>query len=129
MANSKRVSPKPNAVQKQLMSDIAEWAENWGMHFLYGCDCPKGFQLHHVLGRTAIHNKVPIGHEFIIPVPFQYHDNNEKNDLNVTYFKHNFTGRFGKQTAIYHSMYQDMNNDGYKMPSVEVFNAIMDTNA
>ena len=25
-------------------------------------------EIHHVVGRGAVHNKVPIGHEFILPV-------------------------------------------------------------
>jgi len=117
-----------NAAQKQWMSDIAEWADG-GVNFLYGLDDPKGFQLHHVLGRSAKHNKVAIGHWFIIPVPFTYHDINEKNDLNVSYFKHNFTDEFGKQTDLYDRMIIDMDNLGYTIPIMEINVAIMDTNA
>jgi len=92
-------------------------------------DFLRGFQLHHVLGRSAKHNKVAIGHEFIIPVPIQYHDINEKNDLNVSYFKHNFTERFGKQFELFVTMYQVMRVRGYAVPSKEILNAIMDTRA
>ena len=118
-----------SAKQRQWMSDITDWVGNGGMYLLYDCECKKGIQRHHVLGRSAKHNKISIGHEFIIPVPFQYHDISEKNDLNVTYFKHNFTARFGKQNEIFSVMYSDMKQSGYEVPSIEIYNAIMDTNA
>ena len=118
-----------NAKQKKWMADIASWANSGGVNFLYGCDDPKGFQLHHVLGRSAKHNKVAIGHEFIIPVPFTYHDINEKNDLNVSYFKHNFTYEFGKQTELYDRMCTDMLMMQYETPHYDIYKAIMDTNA
>ena len=125
-----RMATKPaNAVQKQLMSDIAEWASNDGMDLLYPCDCPKGFQLHHVLGRSAKHNKTPIGHEFIIPVPYQYHDIKETNNLNVSYFKHNFTKKFGSQVSLYRIMISDMKMCHYAVPSIDKYNAIMSTGA
>ena len=41
-----------NAAQKQWMKDIAGWANN-NIDLLYDYDDPKGFQLHHVLGRSA----------------------------------------------------------------------------
>lgn len=124
------MTSKPaNAAQKKWMSDIAEWASDEGMNVLADWDYSRGFQLHHVLGRSAKHNKVAIGHEFIIPVPIQYHDINEKNDLNVSYFKHNFTERFGKQFELFVTMYEVMRVRGYSVPSKGVLNAIMDTNA
>ena len=72
-----------NAKQKQWMKDVASWADG-GVNFLYGCDDPKGFELHHVLGRSAKHNKTAIGHWFIIPVPYTYHNIKEKNDRRET---------------------------------------------
>ena len=73
-----------NAKQKQWMSDIAEWASNGNIDLMYDIDCESSFQLHHVLGRSAKQNKIPIGHWFIIPVPYLYHYIKEKNDLNVS---------------------------------------------
>ena len=123
------MASKPaNSVQKKWMSDVASWACE-GISYLYGCDDPKGFQLHHVLGRSAKHNKVLIGHWFIIPVPFTYHDIGEKNNLNVSYFKHNFTDEFGKQTKLFDVMVSDMILGGYDPPPLEAYQAIMDTNA
>lgn len=118
-----------NAKQKQWMKDIAEWAGNDGMELLYAVDCPKGFQLHHVLGRSAKHNKVAIGHEFIIPVPFELHDVNESSPYNVTHFKHEFTRIFGDQRNLYDIMCTDMIMMNYEVPPFEVYQAIMDTRA
>tara|TARA_R110002020_G_scaffold467655_1_gene691393 strand:- start:28604 stop:28975 length:372 start_codon:yes stop_codon:yes gene_type:complete len=117
-----------NAAQKKWMKDIAEWADG-GVNYLYSCDDPKGFQLHHVLGRSAKHNKIHVGHWFIIPVPFSYHDINEKNDLNVSYFKHNFTNEFGLQSVLFERMCNDMENLGYEIPPDDAYYAILDTRA
>ena len=119
-----------NAAQKQWMSDIAEWSSNEGMNLLYDFDDPKGFELHHVLGRSAKHNKVAIGHWFIIPVPYTYHNIKEQNFLNVSFFKHNFTDRFGYQRDLFKKMVDSMNkNYDYIAPHTDIYNAIMDTRA
>jgi len=118
-----------NAAQKKWMADIASFIEVNGLHVLYGAEylARTDFQLHHVLGRSAKHNKIAIGHWFIIPVPFELHDINEKNDLNVSYFKHNFTDKFGLQSEIFSTMIRYMKDLPFKIPSDEVYNSIMDT--
>ena len=126
---SHMVMKPANAKQKQWMNDVAEWAHGGNMDLLYDVDTDCGFQLHHVLGRSAKHNKVNIGHWFIIPVPFLYHDINEKHNLNVSYFKHNFTDRFGMQRDLFNIMINDMKLSTYELPSTEVINSIMDTKA
>lgn len=118
-----------NAAQKQWMKDISEWANNNNLDLLYDYDDPKGFQLHHVLGRSAKHNKVAIGHWFIIPVPFELHDVNSNNNYNVTHHKNRFTDKYGKQTFLFNDMVNDMRMDMYQLPPTEVLNAIMDTRA
>ena len=56
--------------QIQWMSDITEWSED-NLGILYGEEWQgAAIQRHHVLGRSAKHNKVDIGHWFILPVPF-----------------------------------------------------------
>jgi len=112
------------------MTDITEWANNSGLRLLYGDEWEFDLmQRHHVLGRTARHNKVYIGHEFIIPVPFSLHDVSSNHPLNVTYHKHSFTDEFGLQSELFIKMYHSMQEEGYTVPSEDVFNAIMDTNA
>jgi len=56
---------KANTVQKEWMTAIADFAST-DLAVLYGDEFDQSpFQLHHVLGRSAKHNKVAIGHEFI----------------------------------------------------------------
>ena len=126
-----------NAKQKQWMSDIANFIDEVGMGGLYGEEYEgrTDFQLHHVLGRSAKHNKVAIGHWFVIPVPFELHDVSSNHPLNVTHHKKAFKNEFGDQCGIFQILYSCMDkwNDfedfNYSMPGIEVYNAIMDTRA
>jgi hypothetical protein len=113
--------------QRQFMSDIAEWAIcNTGL--LYGDEYDgANVQLHHVLGRSAKHNKVAIGHWFILPVPFELHDVSSNHPDNVTHCKKSFVNRFGSQSSIFQVMVSCMVEDGYAIPSMDVIDAIMDT--
>ncbi len=123
------MATKPaNAKQKQWMSDIAEWAER-NIDLMYDYECLEGIQLHHVMGRSAKHNKVAIGHWFIIPVPSELHDVSSNNPFNVTHHKHSFTERFDLQSELFSLMMADMEMGNYETPSQEVYNAIMDTRA
>lgn len=117
-----------NAKQKQWMSDIADWALN-NLHKLYGNEYSfSQIQLHHVLGRSAKNNKVAIGHEFILPVPFDLHDVSSDHPENVTHCKKAFVKRFGTQRELFNVMYKDMMLY-YVTPDYDIKTAIMDTNA
>jgi len=118
-----------NAKQKKWMTDISEWAERnlWSLYEKKYVDCQ--FQLHHVLGRSAKHNKVAIGHWFILPVPIELHDVSSNNELNVTHHKHAFTDRYGKQAELFEKMVAIMYEEGYALPPVDVQFAIGDTGA
>ncbi len=120
-----------NAKHKQWMKDIAEFTNEVGLGCLYGPEFEgrTDFQLHHVLGRSAKHNKIPIGHEFIIPVPFELHDVNSNHPENVTHRKKSFVKRFGDQRGIFQVLYSGVAQWGYDVPSMEIYNAIMDTSA
>ena len=116
-----------NTAQKKWMIDITEWAHE-NIHFLFGLDyCFSGFQRHHVMGRSAKQNKVHVGHEFILPIPFVLHDVSSDHPLNVTHRKKAFTAKFGMQRDLFAIMYHSMMEQGYSVPSIEVFNAIMST--
>ena len=118
-----------NAAQKQWMSDITEWSQD-NIHILYGDKWGESeIQRHHVLGRSAKHNKVSIGHWFIIPVPFVLHDVSSNHHENVTHRKKAFIKRFGTQASIFQVMISAMEMDGYEVPSIEVYNAVMDSGA
>lgn len=122
-----------NAAQKRWMKSIANFIENEGLGLLYGPAFAwrKDFQLHHVLGRSAKHNKVAIGHWFIIPVPVELHDVHSNHPDNVTHFKKNFVKRFGEQCGIFQCLVACMQQFGEYDMNVpdEVYAAIMDTRA
>lgn len=127
-----KVATKPaNAAQKQWMSDITHFIMENGLGDLYGCDYVHdiNMQRHHVLGRSSKHNKVAIGHWFIIPVPFDLHDVSSNNPENVTHCKKAFVKRFGTQRSIFKRMYQSMKEQGYKVPNSHVFSEIMGTSS
>ena len=120
---------KANTVQKKWMDDITLWAKNGGLRFLYGDEWEfSPFQRHHVLGRTAKHNKVAIGHEFILPLPFDLHDVSSDHPENVTHCKKAFIKRFGTQRELFNVMYKDMMLY-YVTPDYNIKAAIMDTRA
>ena len=124
------MATKPaNAKQRKWMADIANFINEVGLGGLYGPEYEgrTDFQLHHVLGRSAKHNKISIGHEFIIPVPFELHDVSSNNPLNVTHYKKAFVNKFGEQCGIFQILYSCMAQCGYEVPSGEVYRAIMDT--
>lgn len=120
-----------NAKQKKWMHDIAKFTNEVGLGCLYGpeFDGRTDFQLHHVLGRSAKHNKIAIGHEFIIPVPFELHDVGSNHPENVTHRKKAFVKRFGDQRGIFQILCAGVAQWGYDVPSMEIYSAIMDTNA
>lgn len=121
---------QPNAKEKRWLKDICEFIDSEGLGILYGSEFEgrKDYQIHHVVGRTAKHNKVEIGHWFIIPVPWELHDVHSNDPDNVTHYKKNFVKRFGKQSQIFHDMVQHITWINTECPVEEhVYNAIMDT--
>ena len=125
----KMATKSANAAQKKWMSDIADWAVcNLGLLYgdLYDGAIP---QLHHVLGRSAKHSKVAIGHWFVLPVPFELHDVSSNHHFNVTHCKNNFTNQFGSQRDLFQKMVISMIYLGYRIPSPEIVYSILDTRA
>jgi len=126
------MASKPaNAKQKQWMSDIAEWAQD-NLYVLYGDEYNVPFtpiELHHVAGRSSKQNKVSIGHEFVLPVPYELHNVLSNHKDNVTNFKKNFVKRFGAQRDLFNEMVVVMSAQGYVVPCYEVLDAIKDTRA
>jgi hypothetical protein len=118
-----------SAKQRQWMNNITEWAEN-NLAMLYGCtyECVD-IQRHHVLGRSAKHNKVDIGHWFILPVPFELHDVSSNHPENVTHRKKAFVRAFGNQRDLFLTMVEDMRDYGYELPPADVCEAIRTTSA
>ena len=125
-----RMSTKPaNTAQKKWMNDITDWAEHY-IDKLYGHDYMSCIiQRHHVLGRSAKQNKVAVGHYFILPIPFMLHDVSSNHPDNVTHHKKAFVRQFGDQRHIFGVMYRDMKEQGYNVPDISIYDAIMSTRA
>ncbi len=122
---------KANSKHIKWMKDITEWAaQPRSLAMLYGDEWDMSpIQRHHVLGRSAKHNKVSIGHWFILPVPFELHDVSSNHALNVTHRKKSFIEEFGSQSELFQAMYSCMEMDGYTVPDINIYNAIMGTGA
>jgi len=118
-----------NAKQKRFIANVSEWASNGGMFLLYGIEWCKPFHIHHVAGRSAKHNKIAIGHDFILPVPIELHEPNLNHEYHVSKCKHAFTNKFGKQAFLYNEMIKDMDRQGYELPNEEILNSIARTSA
>ena len=122
-------SKQANSKQKEWMIAIADFAST-DLNLLYGDEFDRvQFQLHHVLGRSAKNNKTAIGHEFILPVPFFLHDVNSNHPENVTHNKKAFVRRFGTQRDLFNTMNQSMKEEGYIVPDIYVYDAIMSSSA
>ena len=121
-----------NAAQRQWMKDISSACEQGVIGALYGEEWEgcTNWQLHHVKGRSFKHNKVPIGHWLILPVPFELHDVSSNHPLNVTHHKNDFTAEFGMQSELMGELIGLMSAMGfYDLPPDDVIEAIEDLNA
>ena len=126
-----RMSKPANTAQRKWMDDITDYVNENGLGDLYGheYDGHTNIQRHHVLGRTAKHNKIHIGHWFIIPVPFELHDPNVDHKHHVGKCKKAFVRRFGSQRGIYEHLTTLMLYQGYAVPPINAHYAILETSA
>ena len=126
-----KMSKPANTAQRKWMDDITEYVNENGLGELYGheYDGHTNIQRHHVLGRTARHNKIHIGHWFIIPVPFELHDPNVNHKYHVGKCKNAFVRRFGNQRDIYEHLVTIMECQGYAVPPHVNHYAILETSA
>lgn len=87
------------------------------------------YQMHHVVGRTYVHNKILIGPWFVNPVTFDLHDVSSNNPYNVTHYPKRFTDEFGLQSRLWMDMVKMIVvTDDRELPFHEsVSRAIMDT--
>lgn len=94
-----------DSTESNWLKQVANYANE---HGCYPFRKVMPFHIHHVLGRTARQNKVPIGHWFILPIAIPYHDVNSNNPHNVTHYPKQFTKRFGKQRDLFFEMLDAM---------------------
>lgn len=119
-----------NKEERIWVENVADYANEHELNNFYPSNfLNKGFQIHHVLGRSAKHNKVHIGYWFILPVPYGLHDVSSNHKLNVTHHKHAFTDRFGFQRDIFKTMVLLMHTLGYPIPPYDVLQSIASTRA
>lgn len=86
-------------------------------------------QRHHVVGRARKHNKVHIGEIFVLPLVTYLHDVHSNHPLNVTHFRHKFTGEYGSQASLWEGMVVTMIDRGWALPfEQDVYDSIMGTN-
>lgn len=125
------MATKANTAQRKWMDDITDYVNENGLGDLYGHEYEgrTDIQRHHVLGREAKHDKVAIGHWFIIPVPYELHEPNLKHKHHVGHSKKSFVKKFGNQREIYENMVNVMECQGYDIPPNDVHYAILDTRA
>jgi hypothetical protein len=122
------MSVKPNAKEKEFMKTVMDFHNNYGVGYLYGAEWSDSLlQCHHVAGRTYKNNKVHIGHWFILPVPVELHDVHSNHYLNVTHWRHKFTGEFGMQRELWLKMVNKMVDEFAitKPIETEIVNSIM----
>lgn len=126
------VNRKPTKREKDWLKAITDYINVFGLGGLYhGYDDRTDMQRHHVLGKSAKHNKIHIGYWFVNPIPFELHDINSDHIFNVTHHKNKFKEKFGSETGIYQCLVSCMAMSGYDnyLPPDDVYNAIMDTGA
>lgn len=127
------MASKPaNQRQKDFMKDMTSFINEVGLGYLYkGYGCSTYMQRHHVVGRSAKHNKITIGHDFVIPIPVELHEPNYEHRYHVGKCKKEFIKEFGRQSHIFENLIYGMATNGYgnNIAETEIINAIMDTNA
>lgn len=82
-------------------------------------------EIHHCRGATFKHNKVPIGHWFILPLHPELHRTGQ---LNVTDHKHRWEEVYGTQVELFMQVVQryEQQHDRAAPVPPEVISAILD---
>jgi len=114
---------KQSTKHKQWLQTVVEFAAKHG-------PVVKGHgrvQIHHVVGPTYVHNKVPIGHWFLLPLPFELHDVSSNHPCNVTHFRKRFTEEHGEQRILFELMCEIIRAEGGTLPPDEALQAIQQT--
>ena len=90
-------------------------------------------QIHHVVGRSAkVKGVGNIGHWYVLPLAWQYHDVASNDKLNVTHHKNAFEEQFGTQSELFNQVFNTLIHkakgsssiDAGDFPPENVLNAI-----
>lgn len=113
------------AIHKRWLKRVAAFAQEHGS-FPYGDDY--NFQIHHVVGRTGKHNRIDIGHWFILPIDYQCHAVEGKDEFHVGNFRRKFCDKFGMQKELFFKMCEVIKSEDGELPfDDDVMSAIMGT--
>lgn len=99
--------------EKAWYKRVAEYAEK---HGAFPHHNHTAFQMHHVKGRSFVHNKVAVGGWFILPIETQYHDVHSNNPWNVTHFKKRYEIEFGTQRDQFIAMCMVITDEDGSLP-------------
>ena len=84
-------------------------------------------EVHHVYGCSFKHNKIHVGHWFILPLSFDLHDLMGKSSHNITRSRMAFTRHYGLQKELFESLVTRIRIKGHEIPfDDDVMQAIMD---
>ena len=111
--------------EKKWYERVAQFASDHGC-FPHCNLC--NYDMHHVMGRKARHNKVAVGAWFVLPIQKEYHDVHSNNPFNVTHFRKRYQIEFGNQRDQFLAMCMTIKSeDGGLIVPDEVLQSIMTT--
>lgn len=104
--------------------EVARYARYYGCIATQRNPC----QIHHVVGREGKHEKVHIGHWFILPLWWELHDVHSPHHYNVTHYPKRFVDKYGRQRDLFRKLCDDMTDSGFvvQIPT-EIVSAIAAT--
>lgn len=109
--------------EQKWLNTITDFAisTSWMLEKYGGyCESPYHFDRHHCIGRKAKRKvnfiSTPVGHWYVLPVPFELHDVHSNSKLNVTHCKKAFEATIGTQKALFVDMVDSMRDLGYSIP-------------
>ena len=82
-------------------------------------------EAHHCLGASAVRNKVPIGHWYVLPLHWRLHNISSSWFGNITTNKKSFIGTYGTEKSLFMKMIYGFLMAGIEIPfNNDVLNAI-----
>lgn len=112
-------------------SAIRAWHKRIAEHGCVVTGRKHGFHIHHPVGRTRVARlgalKVHIGQWFCFPLAVELHEVGSDHPHNVTHRKRAFVEAYGKQSELFRSMCEQLEQDGPLPFPHEVIDAVLST--
>lgn len=109
-------SSQPNAAERRWLEAVVDYGPA-----ALDLSCQK-MEVHHVAGRSAKHNKVDIGHWWILYLPKTLHDLAGTPAFDQQIFGFTFGGRWDAEKLLFRRVASDLR----ELIPDEVYQAIMD---